>query len=391
MEFPQLRAEHPTLTATAVRILGMLRDWSAQVQPARGNSVWMHHIDFTERTEALERHLRSAMLVADSGSYFSALALTRTGLEHHLLDRLLLLSDRYEETIRPPDVAQIDQWEADFAAGTEQWTRDVASIERTRDGRGLKVVRNGHNVTSDAGIVEEQISPYWAAFEHYDAFLGHPDLQAAIARPFSSIEDLESWARRNQAVYGSFLKWSSMLWNLQLSGLVTAADLVQLQLHYAFLSAFAHSTTGRRNGGALARPGGPPVDHVLGELVLLYAIVIAVAEAHTWSTYIERRPQLLTPLDQSLTQQLTEVSRIVDHFWFLGGSPQPFDFYEEANRRAHPLLLKGEQPTFTPATISPAEVGYYSNPLDRLSRMHIGENEMTTGFGFSPAWSSLHW
>jgi hypothetical protein len=130
---------------------------------------------------------------------------------------------------------------------------------------------------------------------------------------------------------------------------------------------------------------------VLGELVLLYAIVIAVAEAHTWSTYIERRPQLLTPLDQSLTQQLTEVSRIVDHFWFLGGSPQPFDFYEEANRRAHPLLLKGEQPTFTPATISPAEVGYYSNPLDRLSRMHMGENEMTTGFGFSPAWSSLHW
>ena len=94
MEFPQLRAEHPTLTATAVRMLGMLRDWSAQVQPAPGNSVWMHHIDFTDRTEALERHLRSALLVADSGSYFSALALTRTGLEHHLLDRLLLLADR---------------------------------------------------------------------------------------------------------------------------------------------------------------------------------------------------------------------------------------------------------------------------------------------------------
>jgi hypothetical protein len=52
VEFPQLRAEHPILTATAVRMLGMLWDWSAQVQPAAGNSVWMHHIDFTERTEA---------------------------------------------------------------------------------------------------------------------------------------------------------------------------------------------------------------------------------------------------------------------------------------------------------------------------------------------------
>lgn len=389
MEFPQLSAEHPTLAATAVRMLGVLRNWPALVKPAPGSGAWMHHIDFADRTEALERHLRSALLVADSGLHFSALALTRTALEHHLLDRLLLLADRYEETIRPADLAHIDQWEADFAAGTEPWTHDVASITRTRDRRALKLVRNGHKVA--AGGVEEQISPYWAALEHYDAFLGHPDLQAAIARPFSSVEDLESWARRNQAVYGSFLKWSSMLWNLQLSGLVTAADVVPLQLHYVFLSAFAHSTTSRRDGGALGRPGGPPIGHVLGELVLLYAIVIALAEARAWSTYIERRPQLLTPLDQPLQQQLVDTGRTVDYFWFLGGSPQPFDFYEEANRRAHPLLMKGERPTPAPATIPPAEVGYYSNPLDRLSRMHVGENEMTTGFRFSPAWSSLQW
>ncbi len=391
VNFPQLSAEHPTLTATAVRLLGVLRDWPAQVQPAPGGSVWMHHIDFAERTVALERHLRSALLVADAGYYFSALALTRTALEHHLLDRLLLLADRYEETIRPPDPAQIEQWEADFAAGTEPWTRDVASITRTKDGRALKLVRNGYDVASDAGTVEEQISPYWPALEHYDAFLGHPDLQAAIARPFNSVEDLESWARRNQAVYGSFLKWSSMLWNLQLSGLVTAADLVQLQLHYAFLSAFAHSTTNRRDGGTLGRPGGPPVGHVLGELVLLYVIVIALAETRAWSSYRERRPQLLAPLDQSLQQQLASAGTIVDYLWFLGGSPQPFDFYEEANRRAHPLLLNGERPAFTPATIPSVEVGYYSNPVDRLSRMHIGENEMSTGFGFLPAWSSLYW
>jgi hypothetical protein len=243
---------------------------------------------------------------------------------------------RYGETIRPPDPTQIEQWEADFAAGTEPWTRDVASTTRTKDGRALKLVRNGYNVASYAGKVEEQISPYWPALEHYDAFLGHPDLQAAIARPFSSVDDLESWARRNQAVYGSFLKWSSMLWNLQLSGLVTAADLVQLQLHYAFLSAFAHSTTNRRDGGTLGRPGGPPVGHVLGELVLLYVIVIALAETRAWSSYMVRRPQLLAPLDQSL-QHLASAGTIVDYLWFLGGSPQPqTEVIRSTLRSSHP-------------------------------------------------------
>ncbi len=77
---------------------------------------------------------------------------------------------------------------------------------------------------------------------------------------------------------------------------------------------------------------------------------------------------------------------ITGYFWFLGGTPQPFDLVEEANRRAHPLLLKGGRPAFTPATIPPAEVSYYSNPIDTPSRMHVGESELMTGSGFSAAW-----
>ena len=31
------------------------------------------------------------------------------------------------------------------------------------------------------------------------------------------------------------------------------------------------------------------------------------------------------------------------------------------------------------------------NPFDRLSRMHVGENENMTGLGFPPAWPTRHW
>lgn len=386
VESPSLAAEHPTLTTIALELVEVLTRWSDQVVPAPGTNAWLHHIDLSNRTEDLARHLQGVLLLGEAGLFPSALALARTALEHHLLDRLMLLADRYEDIIRPTDPAEVDQWERDFEERSEPWTHDVTSIERTKDRQALKVVRTGHKVAD----TDEQISPYWVALEHYDPFLGHPDIQAATAQPFRSVEDLESWARRNQTVYGRFLKWNSILWNLQLSALVTPGDLVHLQVHYSFLSAFTHGTSSS-SGTSRGMPGGPSTEHVLGELVLLYVIAIAIAEIRSWDTYINRRPQLLAPIGDEIKDGWSSGGLVIDYFWFLGGSPQPFDYYQEANRRAHPLLLSGKSPTFTPATIPSAEVGYYSNPIERLRRMHVGENEIMTGFGFSAVWPALHW
>lgn len=44
-----------------------------------------------------------------------------------------------------------------------------------------------------------------------------------------------------------------------------------------------------------------------------------------------------------------------------------------------------------PTDIPAADVTYYSNPIERLGRMHTGENEMMTGHSFPPAWPTLHW
>ena len=80
--------------------------------------------------------------------------------------------------MRPPEPELLEEWEQAWAQKTEPWARDVVSIERVRSGKALRLVRLGHNVLDNAGKVREQISPYWVAMEHYDAFLGHPDVQA---------------------------------------------------------------------------------------------------------------------------------------------------------------------------------------------------------------------
>jgi hypothetical protein len=65
--------------------------------------------------------------------------------------------------------------------------------------------------------------------------------------------------------------------------------------------------------------------------------------------------------------------------------------YQEANRRAHKAMQDNQTRVTAPLDISADEVAYYSNPFERLSRMHAGEHEMMTGFGFDPAFPTLHW
>jgi len=59
---------------------------------SRGSlSAWVHHGEFARRTEQLVGHLEATLALAEEGRFPSACAVARTALEHHLLDRLLLL------------------------------------------------------------------------------------------------------------------------------------------------------------------------------------------------------------------------------------------------------------------------------------------------------------
>ena len=392
MALEGLRNEHPTLTRHAEDVIHGLSRWSAEVRAAPGGSVWLHHTEFAERTEHLAGHLAAVLDLAESGRFASAMSVARTALEHHVIDRLLLLADSYVEVVRPDDLADIDRWEHDWAAKTEPWTRDVRSVERTKDGKALRLVRSGHSVRDETGHERERISPYWVTLEHHDAFLGHPNIQPQIVRPFDDPDERVKWARRNQTLYSAYLKWSSLCGNLELNNLATPTDLLQIQVHYAFLSAFTHATkSGYDIDRRASMPNGPSADHVLGELALLYAAAIAGAQADTWDAYTNERRHLLLPLRPELREQVSRLHNLVAYFWFLGGSPQQFDYYQEANRRARPALMAGGRPEVGPTQLRPEQVGYYANPFDRLRRLHVGEQEITTGFSFSPMWSALHW
>lgn len=391
MAFETLHVEHPTLSGAADSLVSVLQTWHDEVHPSPGASSWLHHNQFTERSEHLAGHLSAVLTLADRGWHQSALALTRTALEHHLLDRLLLLADRYEEIVRPDDPALLQQWESEWTNRSEPWTDDVISVERAAKGRALRLTRLAHAVKGEDGLERERISPYWVAMDHYDAFVGHPDQQASTVRPFDDLETRLAWARQNQALYGSYMRWSSICHNLDLSSLIRPGEILQLHVHYGFLSAFTHATQTGYDLHLRPHAGGPPAEHVLSELSLLYVCTIAIAELDAWATYIDKRPLMLDAVSPIIVDLLDELRPKVSYFWFLGGRPQDFDRYQEANRRAHPLLLTGRRPEIAPNQLSDADVGYYDRPLERLQRLHTGETEGTTGFGYRPLWPRLRW
>jgi hypothetical protein len=86
---------------------------------------------------------------------------------------------------------------------------------RPSSGRGMSCRSSGSGTGERSGSCDSgtrcvtmlgtcaQISPYWVAMEHYDAFLGHPDVQALTVRPFDSLDEREIWAKRNQALFGA--------------------------------------------------------------------------------------------------------------------------------------------------------------------------------------------
>lgn len=314
MAFEVLRVEHPTLAEAAGALVGMLRTWRDDVRSAPGGNAWLHHHQFAERTEHLARHLGAVLALADRREHWSALALTRTALEHHLLDRLLLLADRYEEDVRPEDTSLVAEWEQEWHDRSEPWTNDVVSVERADKGRALRLTRLGHAVAGEDGVERERISPYWVAMDHYNAFVGHPNRQAGTVRPFDDLETRLAWARKNRSLYGNYMRWSSICHNLELSGLVGPGEILQLQVHYGFLSAFTHATQTGYDLNLRPNPGGPPTDHVLSELALLYVCTIAIAEIDAWVNYIGRRPEMLAPLRPSIADLVEGLRSTVSYF-----------------------------------------------------------------------------
>jgi hypothetical protein len=191
----ELHEEHPELYRAAGVMVRHLRSVNSALGSVDGASVWMQHMEFAERTAALASHLEGAIGLAASGHIASAFAVTRVGLEHQCLDELLLLADRYRED-RKVDDATFEAWRAEYEARLDEWTETVVSFDRSR--KLVRMVRTGHPIRDDDGVVVEQLSPYYPAMRYHNAILGPPAIQEHLTPSFAEPEHLVDWATRNR-------------------------------------------------------------------------------------------------------------------------------------------------------------------------------------------------
>ncbi len=388
--FHSLEQDHPELTHAVVASDPVLRSLAQRLEAPHDGTVWIHHIELAERAKHLAEHLETALNAARSKAYASAFALTRTAIEHQVLDELLLLADRYKQ--RYTDVADVEfrRWTSELANGAK-WAANVQSLERF--GRGAVIIRRGHDVLDDEGTAVEQISPYLPILERHQPTLGPPSVQQLHFNGIGELHDQEQWARQNRDSYRSFLRWDSLLDNLVLNDLATEQERVTLEVHYRFLSSFTHAT---RHGfeiidraTSLSRQFEPNEHHV-SELVLLYLAVVASRELRAFCAFVDARGARIGIADRPLVDSIAnDLDRVSQHLWYVGQSPLEYDRFVEANRKVWKSWDKtGPIPANRqlPETIDESDVGYYTDPLQRLYHLHVGGNEMTTGFSHRPVW-----
>lgn len=349
-----------------------------------GRVAHFAHMKFGERSRLLADHLTSALVLADSHHYPSALAVLRAALEHHLVDRLLFLANRYLQVypVKKEDVAAEDRRLASLQAGPRP------DIHRwfMREGKMNVIVRGLYSTGSPGRGAT--LSPYYFAMERYDPFTGRPHQQKELAVAFSPVSERRNWAAEASSVWQSLFVYGKLRRNLLLNHLLTERQALQLDVHYGFLSAYAHPASDSSYeliyGHNMPAPIGLP-DHYSGELVLLYVITLALEELTSFARMTRRAPKAGLHDWAKVEAEMTAASAATDYFWFLRGSPQALDRINEVHVRLARRKLPWKAAPLDPLSLPVSRVRYYRNPLTRLVELHRGWREMTTGLGFASA------
>lgn len=369
------------LQAVAEELLSVLEDIPDRLDP--GPVIHGQHWWCAQRAVWLGYHLAAAMSLSRTFAYPSAFVVLRAALEHHVIDLLLFLGDRYRQVFHEVSSADWDQYQKERAEG-EHWTHDIIGWQ-WRDGT-LTVVRSGPHINGGP----ETLSIYYGFLEEYDPFTGPPADQRFLTTEFMEESDHERLAEKQRALYASALRWDRLRDNLRLNGLFSEKELAQLGVHYRFLSAFVHPVSeGYRLVYGYNMPATPPhYDHCASELVLLYVVTLATRELRAFRRMADRPPQVRLRNWKELEEVLRHAEGISAHLWFPGGSPHQFDKVEEANHRGlrnGRLVPVTSQERQRPEDIPEEEIRYYRNPLARLRRMHHSSRELT-GFPYVSPW-----
>jgi hypothetical protein len=374
-----LTDDHGTLPAHAETLLDILGH--IERRHVYGRASNMQHMDFARRARQLADHLRSVMALSEAGHYASALVVVRAALEHHLMDRLLFLSRLYVETyggIKKEDVAAEYAKLAALKAGPRP---DIARY--WWDNSGMNVVIRGlhsDSSTKGRGII---LSPYYFRQDEYDPFTGGKKHAGKLAAPFWERQHVEEWAGEAAAQWHRWFVHDRVMKGLRVNRLLPRSE-VHVDVHYSFLSGFAHPSKrgyeavyGRNYPDRMGR-----FDHYGSEICLLYVITISAAELDSYGRMARRRPRLGLKDWDEVTIAIEEARRASSYFWFLDDGPTMLDRIDTVHTPRGRARPKVGRPKVDPLTMAAATVRYYSDPMERLVRLHASSQELTTGLAF---------
>ena len=373
--------DHGTLPAHAARMLDYLA--TIERRHVYGKSSNLIHMDHAKRARQLASHLRAVLALTESGHYASALVVVRAALEHHLMDRLLFLSRLYVESyggIKKEDTEAEFSRLAALRVGTRpdisRWWRDDNTGEINVVIRGL----HSDKSTEGRGMI---LSPYYFRQDHFDPFTGGKKHAGKLAAPFWQREHVEDWANEAAAAWRRWFVHDRVMKGLRVNRLLPRCE-VHVDVHYAFLSGFAHPSKvgyealyGRNTPDRMGT-----FDHFASELCLLYVITIAAVELEAYGRMTRRTPAIGLSGWDDVMLDVREAQLASSYFWFLGDGPTMLDRIDTVHTPRAREKPKFGRRKIDPAQLPVARIRYYSDPMERLVRLHQSSQEMTTGLYF---------
>lgn len=306
----------------------------------------------------------------------------RSCLEHAVLDWLLFLGHTYVQHVHGVSDQHWAECQADLQNGAD-WTTGIVRMSRTRKG-DVTIIRRGLYSAADADGRRDQLSIYYFLLDEYEGFLGKPADQRDD--DFLTREQLRAQAATNQQHWHVYLRWSALLENLEVNGLVDESDRGRLSVHYAFLSTFAHPVSNIQEHLYGTRLDGvpPSYDHYSSELVLLYVSKMAALELENYLAGVEMQLGVSLKSADELTADIHFASETSNYFWFLGTTPHAWDFHRAKNSAAIQSIREGDlEESAVPGT---EEASFPRDPLSRLVSQHKSSRGRVPGAEYISPW-----
>lgn len=352
------------------------------------------HDDFALRARHLGLHLEGVRRLVNCCAYPSALSLLRTCLEHHLIDHLVLLGRRYVTVHRNVTEEDFDAMLAEYESGVPHAVDICARPTRSNKGH-VRIVREGHRVTTPDGDQGYTISPIYFVLQRHQPFVGRPSDQSLLDDGILDLEAQVEQAHRQRKLWHQNLSWSSITASLVTNEFYSEKEMLQWEVHYRFLSAFTHATTtGYEQVHSRLEMHSDPraFDHYSHELAMLYVNALGSRELDVLIAMAANPPKVgLRDRDRlvALGRRARDLASVL---WLPRDDPHAFDRRDVADRQtwiayrqtrdlneARGIAAQhGEPPDDVPL--------YYSNPLERLIQMHQSSTEMTTGRTYQSPW-----